>query len=473
MAEKTEKRPVIRIPSPRRLSRRGQRSEYYDRIASRLRWTKIILAAAVFVFMIGMFWIYRGEITVENMRYLARYLNTDSPEYTGNYRTIYFNASNKIQIGSYKGEVAVADEKSVTLYNMLGNATLSYPINCRTPVMLTGDRYMVVYGLGENTFTVNNAISRLYSETLEYPIWGASLSSDGMLAVTTNTMEYRSAVMIYDRGFKKVAAIYKDKLVMDTVFRSDELALMLSVYNEGGEFMSEIMVFNPYDETPKKLITLKGEMAMKASWLDGGGFAVLCDDALLFFNQSYDVISNISFNGAVPERCGLSERGAELVFSQNIIGSGERIDIYDTHGEQLWSLQLEGQILDIKSDYDYIYALFDSAIVRISAADGTTARSLIESGGKSLIRKDQLTLIVAYTQSVQMLRTEELFPEANSIAAGNTSADAGYTPPGRTETTAGEPAGTETGTEPDVVTEGGTYETGADENMLNDTEGAG
>lgn len=471
MAEKTEKGPVIRIPRPRRLARGSQRTEYYDRIALRLRWTKFTLAAAIFLFMIGMFWIYRGEITVENMRYLARYLNTDSPEYTGNYRTIYFNPSNKIQIGSYKGEVAVADEKSVTLYNMLGNATLSYPINCRNPVMLTGDRYMVVYGLGENTFTINNAISRLYSETLDYPIWGASLSADGMLAVTTNTMEYRSAVMIYDRSFKKVAAIYKDKLVMDTVFRSDELALMLSVYNEGGEFMSEIMVFNPYDETPKKLITLEGEMAMKAAWLDGGGFAVLCDDALIFFNQGYDRISTVSFDDRVPERCGLSERGAELVFSQNIIGSGERIDIYDTRGEMLWSLQTEGQILDIKSDYDYVYVLFDSAIARISVADGTMTRALIESGGKSLIRKDQLTLIVAYTQSVQMLRTEELFPEANSIAAGNTSADAGYTPPERAETT--EAPATEPETSPLPETTAELYETGSDENMLNDTGEAG
>lgn len=471
MAEKAEKGPVIRIPRPRRFMRGARRTEYYDKIAFRLRWTKIILAVSVFLFMVGMFWAYRSEITVENLRYLARYLNTDSPEYTGKYRTIYFNPSNRIQIGSYKGEVAVADEKSVTLYNMLGNSTLSYPISCRTPVMLTGDRYMVVYGLGENTFTVNNAISRLYSETLEYPIWGASLSQDGMLAIVTNTMEYRSAVMIYDRNFKKVSAIYKDKLVMDTVFRSEELALMLSVYNQNGEFMSEIMVFNPYDVTPKKLITLPGEMALDASWLDGGGFVVAADDALIFFDQSYEQVKSVSFNDSVPERCSLSERGADLIYSRNIIGSGEEIIIYDNRGETIRSMPLEGQILDVKSDYDYIYVLFDSSIARISVDDGTVMRAPIESGGKTLIRKDSLTLIVTYTQSVQMLRTEELFPEANSIAAGNTSADAGYVPPSKPETTAETVSAAETAPPPE--TDGEVYETGAGEELLNDTSEAG
>ena len=102
-----------------------------------------------------------GDLALENLQYMMRYLNTDSPEYTGKYRTIYFNQSDKLQVGSYKGEVAVADEKSVTLYNMLGNSTLTYSINMQTPMLLTSDRYMLVYGLGENTFTVQTPSQNL------------------------------------------------------------------------------------------------------------------------------------------------------------------------------------------------------------------------------------------------------------------------------------------------------------------------
>jgi len=199
------KKPQVKFPRiPSRFMRRSDSfSTYWGAIAFRIKIARYLLLTALVIFLGVMIFAYHSDLTLENLQYMMRYLNTDSPEYTGKYRTIYFNQSDKLQVGSYKGEVAVADEKSVTLYNMLGNSTLTYSINMQTPMLLTSDRYMLVYGLGENTFTVSNAFSKIYSETLEYPIWGASISDD-MFAIVSNTMEYRSAVTIYDTSFRKI-----------------------------------------------------------------------------------------------------------------------------------------------------------------------------------------------------------------------------------------------------------------------------
>ena len=126
MAEKTEKRPVIRIPSPRRLSRRGQRSEYYDRIASRLRWTKIILAAAVFVFMIGMFWIYRGEITVENIKF------TYAENARSGVPAMKNNAAEMCRAGLYFENVRKLTVRNVTVEGCVGDEVTARSVACFT-----------------------------------------------------------------------------------------------------------------------------------------------------------------------------------------------------------------------------------------------------------------------------------------------------------------------------------------------------
>jgi hypothetical protein len=417
-------KPHIKFPRiPSRFMLRGDSySSYWGGIAFRIKLARYLLLTALIIFLVVMIFAYHSDLTLENLQYMMRYLNTDSPEYTGRYRTIYFNQSDKLQVGSYKGELAVVDEKSVTLYNMLGNSTLTYSINMQTPMLLTSDRYMLVYGLGENTFTVSNAFSKIYSETLEYPIWGASIS-DNLFAIVSNTMEYRSAVTIYDSSFRKISVIYKDKLVMDTVFRDDSRVAMLSVYNENGGFMTELMIFDPRSETPLSVQTLQGEMGCRVGWLDGGGVVVLTDSALHFYDRNFEPVSTFDFEGKVPQRCALSPRGADVVFSQNIIGSGELVVMLDREGNKLSEVGLDGQILDLVSYEDRIYALFDSKIIRIRTADGGISEAEIESGGKRMLRKDALTLIVAYSQRVKMYRPEELFPEVGAAVPETTAAE--------------------------------------------------
>ncbi len=440
------KKPQVKFPRiPSRFMRRSDSfSTYWGAIAFRIKIARYLLLTALVIFLGVMIFAYHSDLTLENLQYMMRYLNTDSPEYTGKYRTIYFNQSDKLQVGSYKGEVAVADEKSVTLYNMLGNSTLTYSINMQTPMLLTSDRYMLVYGLGENTFTVSNAFSKIYSETLEYPIWGASISDD-MFAIVSNTMEYRSAVTIYDTSFRKISVIYKDKLVMDTVFRNDNRVAMLSVYNENGIFMTELMIFDPRSETPLSIQTLAGEMGCRVGWLDGGGLVALTDSALHFYDRNYEPISTFNFEGKVPQRCAFSPRGADVVFSQNIIGSGELVVMLDHEGKKLSEVTLDGQILDLVSYEDRIYALFDSKIIRIGTADGSISEAEIESGGKRMLKKDALTLIVVYSQRVKMHRPEELFPEIIAAAVPETidTAEPSAVEPSREDLYDAEPGTTE------------------------------
>ena len=207
--------------------------------------------------------------------------------------------------------------------------------------------------------------------------------------------------------------------------------------------MTELMIFDPRSETPLSVQTLKGEMGCRVGWLDGGGDVVMTDAALHFYDRNFEPVSTFDFEGKVPQRCALSPRGADVVFSQNIIGSGELVVMLDREGNKLSEVGLDGQILDLVSYEDRIYALFDSKIIRIRTADGGISEAEIESGGKRMLRKDALTLIVAYSQRVKMYRPEELFTEVGAAVPETTAAESPETGHPRDDLYQAEPGTTE------------------------------
>jgi len=131
----------------------SENAGYYLKIAALLRFCKYITLAVMIIYLLLTIAIYRSELTLENFRYLIKYFDSSSTEHSGglkNYRDIYFDATSEIMLGLYTNDLAVVKSGSVDIYNMLGNNTLSFPINYSRPVLLTSDKYMLTYALGEH-----------------------------------------------------------------------------------------------------------------------------------------------------------------------------------------------------------------------------------------------------------------------------------------------------------------------------------
>lgn len=454
---------VPRMPKRARADKEPKENKYYSAISRRWRLAKFASLLLLIAFLLAVISFYRSSLTVENLRYLVRYLDKSSPEYTGNYRTIYFDSSNKQQLGVYKGELAVLGENSLTLYNMLGNSTLSYSVSCTTPMLLTSDKYMLVWSVGENSFTVSNAFSKLYSGSCDYAIYGAALSDSGMFAVVSNTMEYRGAVYIYDQNFNLVSRILKDKLVMQVCFnKAGTRAMVLSAYNENGSYVSELMAIDPYSDEPLWTVKLDGSLVCRGAFTSDGGFMVLCDDAMRFYSSSGKEITKYTFTGLVPLTYAFSDSYSVAVFNKNIVGDDNTVVVTDTQGVTIYSATHSGQILDIEVMDDAVYILFDSQVTRINLLTGETTDVGIESGGKSLLLKDSLSLMVCYTHKADTYRIASLFgdetDETDETAAETTTAET--TP---VETTAVETTTIETTTADTTTVETTVENTSTDE----------
>ena len=388
-------------------------NQYYLDIAKKYKSSKSIITIVFVVYLLLMIVLYRDQITMENFRYLIKYLDTSSPEYTGQTRTIHYDPAAELRIDLYKGDLAIVRSKSVDLYNMIGNVMVNYDINYTQPVMRTSRRNMLVYSLGDYSYTINNSFSQVHSETMKYPISGAAISDSGVYAIISKSVEYRSAVYVYDKNFNLISQILKDKLVMDVQINStgNEI-LTIASYNSGGEFYTEIMTASPHSETENSVDIQPSTYGVKAKYNSIGGYAVVCDNQLLFYDVNHRLLNNFSYRGYIPLKYYLGDDFTAIVFNENIVGNNNTIYIFNKQGELVYNDVLNGQISDINGNEAYIYILFNDGITQINMSGNeieVRQRDLEYAGSIRVLLKDSDKIIICYSQNAYIYVIEEFF----------------------------------------------------------------
>ena len=417
-----EKRKKNKIYSKKSNKESPDENQYYIDIAKKCKSSKVTLTIVFVVYLLLMIILYREQITMENFRYLVKYLDTNSPEYTGQTRTIHYDPAAELRIDLYKGDLAVVRGKSVDLYNMIGNIMVNYTINYTRPMLMTSKRNMLVYAQGDYSYTVNNAFSQLHSETLKYPISGAAISDSGLYAITTKSIEYRSAVYIYDAGFNMISQILKDKLVMDVqINAAGTEVLVISSYNQGGEFQTEIMAASPYSETENFVDIQPSTYGVKAKYNSAGGYAVICDNQILFYSEQHRLINTFTYRGYIPLNYYLGDDYTAIVFNENIVGNNNTVYIFNKQGELVYNDILQGQISDITGNDKFVYILFNDAITEINIpANIVRHRDLVNVSGMRVILKDSDKIIICYPHHADIFITGELFDNVEiTIYGGN------------------------------------------------------
>ena len=130
-----------------------QASSYYFKIAKRFRVLSFILLGVMVAFIITMFSVSRDEITVENLRYFLRYIDTRQAEKTATTDTIVFGDTESIvKFGVYRNGLAVIGHDRVQIFDLTGEEILDINQSNAAPQLLTSDEYMMIYNIGGSTF---------------------------------------------------------------------------------------------------------------------------------------------------------------------------------------------------------------------------------------------------------------------------------------------------------------------------------
>lgn len=387
-------------------------NEYYIDVANKFRTAKFIAVIILVVFILLMISAFRGDITLENCKYLVRFFTSAHTVYSGDYDDIYYDTAGVVSVNMFNEDLAAVKNDSIELYDLNGNNVASYELNQTTPTVVTAGKYMLVYDMGSNGFKLFNNFSQLTSQTYDYPISVGTVSPEGMYAIVTKSLDYQSVIHLYDHNFNLISKVYKDKYITDIkISDGGDKLLCTSVYAENGGFVSEIMTYAPYTEDPESTVTLNGSYAAKCGFFSQGGYSVLTDSALLFFDSSNKQISKYELGSNVPTDVLMLDDHTVLCYSENIVGSHSRVLIFDRKGEIQVNTAVEDKILCASAFLDELYILTDGRATRLDMNTGEMLNADIENSPVSIFTPDANTMVICYSHNAKAYKTGEIFKQ--------------------------------------------------------------
>lgn len=347
-----------------------QITKYYLKISKRYQTACALFVIVLLVYLVFILSVYGEYITYANLQYLLRDIDTITSSGESSFSQIKYSGQNEQTFAVFKNGLATAGKESVSLFDSSGLLLCEDPISFSDPVLVPSNKYLMLYDIGGNSYSIYNSITRVVSRQTDYKIVDGDMSDSGAFILVTRSNETKYVVEVYNSALNHTMSIYKDNYVMDTaISRNGKKIVVCSAVPAETDFNCEIALYTEGNSEMFNKIVLSQTMPLYVRFLEDG-FAVLCDNGLYFYDEDGVNVSSYLFSGMTLEYADLSEEYIVLVASENALGSENRILVFENDGTLLYNEVVKKRVNGVcapteKSGKAIAYLLTPETVVRI------------------------------------------------------------------------------------------------------------
>ena len=363
---------------------------YYEEVSEKLGVAQVILFLSLLAFVVISFLRNTGMITYRNFYYFFKDLNA-SVESFDFFHTdaVSYSADRNQSFGLYRQGIAVAGNRSVTLFSSSGKQTISEKIQYQNPVAVGTGKYLLIYDLGGYQYALYNSHTCVWSGTSARPIRGADISDSGCFAIVTDSAEYLSVVEFYNNNFGLRNRYSYQGYVTDLSIHSkgNELAVLISSA-AAGRFTTELRLYEPGSDRESARKTVSENLGLTCSYTSAGKISVLTGSELIFLNSKGEILSQYDFNGKAVQSADLNRYGAALLLAAQDTQTGDDVLICDKNGKQLCRQQTDGAYRSLSLTNGAVYLLGADSVCRIKPSNGSSERMELATAQCKIIGLD-------------------------------------------------------------------------------------
>lgn len=344
-------------------------NKYYMRVASRFGVAKWITLLLFTVYLLTMLALGRSSITYENFMYLLRDFNLTSGT-SGAYSSIPYEEQQNMSFAEYKNALAVAGSAGVRLYDGSGNAVFRDSTSYKSPVLLTGERYMLLYDEGGRDYSVMTTIARVDSGTTDGDILCGAVSDSGNFAIVSRTSEAHYVVDIFDASLKNIERVYRDAYITGAAFDgSGEHLAVLTAKSENWSLSSELILIHVGTEEIRS-VPLGDYLPLRCQSMDNGNWAIVCDTAVLILSKDGNLLTEYPITSMTLSYFHVSDRVIGLICSENVLGNSSRILVLDSSGHPVIDVSVDRKISGVfaSGSSDAVCLLYDDQVEYVSTS---------------------------------------------------------------------------------------------------------
>lgn len=313
-----------------------QTNRYYAKVAVRYRVAAVFSGILLVLFCMAVLALGREYITYDNLTYLARDFDMTVRENDAAISVISYPRHEFMKFEPYKSGMAVAGSDTLTIYDTAGIVLTQDALNYTTPCMDVSDKYVLTYDLGGKSYAVYNTLTRVIRRETEFKILSADMSDSGAFALVTRSNETKYVVELYNEALNHTMSVYKDHYVLDAAVRADGKRLVIvSAVPGQTDFGCEVSLCAVGEAEPRMTASFGGLMPLDAAFHPDGSFSVLCDGAVLFFDEDGNQTERFSLTGMTLVSADMQDGTVALLGAENALGSENRVVVLNSKGEVL------------------------------------------------------------------------------------------------------------------------------------------
>ncbi len=369
--------------------------EYYSSVSLGYRIAKYISIVFLVVFVIFSFTFLRKDITLENLRYVLKFISFTNTETSITAPKISYASGDPNRLDLFIGDLCTLSPSGYALYDSQGNQIMSEPIHYSSPVLKTSDKFALCFDLSGSEYTILNTFTLLHEGTTEYPITDATISHSGGFAVASSSREYRTAITVFNSDFEPISKIYKNDHLMAIEFMPDSSKLaVMTAGAEQGEFYTKIELIVPGETQVLHSAEING--LGYSLYLMDSGIAVVTDEGIYFFDSELNLKSRVSH----MTQLAMTDASAKYlcaVYSEGVIGKNYALRVFDVNGRLAYEGNFEGKLAGIDSDNtgDYIFILTGNTLSRINLINKKIGTVTVEPDAIDLLVSNKESVLVA------------------------------------------------------------------------------
>lgn len=363
---------------------------YYATVSAGYKVTQRILVLLLVLFLLFSLVTNFREITYDNFFYLMKDFSAAVDIESSNYNTLSYDSDTRHFFSLFRGGLAIVNPSNLSVFTATGRRTMNETSKFSSPCIESSDKYFIIYDTAGTTFSVYNSFSRIYTETLEYPVTAAAFAANGNMAVITKDISHKSLVHIYNKNFKRLFTVPSNKYAFDIKINSEYDRLAISYYDIGdGSGRTEIVIRQLSDMEEYAQIDIDGEFLLECGFLSDERFAVITDLSVRIYDKYFEDLETYNFNNGVVSGYEVSERGVAVSYTQN---SKNIAIVFDKSGNLLYNESINDNIKDIGVYDEYVFLRTDWGVIRINS-DNDDEQFLSSGQGQMLIYGNDTALV--------------------------------------------------------------------------------
>jgi len=384
----------------------------FDRKASVMKKIKIALIVLLVLMLLFFFLGYREDITLENIRYLLKYVNV-SPAAIGSEdaQVISFDSDSEALTGVFRSDLVVLDKDEVLTYDLSAKKGISDPVSLANPTMSLGEKYFAVFDMGDNYYAIYNSFSKIYEETTPYAIWDVVIGDNGEFLILTAEKGYRSALRVYNSEFENKMNWYTpDKYAVsaDISTSRDTFYVVGCVKNnENGDFNSSVIVLKENNDKIETTVDIPSELVLNTKFFENTNMCVLTDRALRVFDLTGKELEKINFSSDSLKFFEACDEYAVLVLNENSIGTKHRLIIVDKKGNTSIDTVVETDVHDLSVAGEEVLLLGAQTLVSANAKKGSVSFVETDRSYASAHALGNSKAVMIYDSSAYIVSTEK------------------------------------------------------------------